>query len=145
MNPKKLWLGMTLAPLLIAVLSGCPNTADGMSKDTKNAGEASAQAAEKLGEKTSQMASGASSDVKEMGKNVTAALEVTPRVKTALTADVDLNDAKNQIDVDSKDGIVHLKGHVTTSALKKKAGEIAAKEIKDAGGTDKVMNQLLVK
>lgn len=145
MNPKKLWLSTALAPLLMAVLSGCPNTADGMAKDSKNAGEASAQAAEKMGEKTSQMATGVGESAKAMGKNATAALEVTPRVKTALTADVDLNDAKNHIDVDSKDGIVHLKGHVTTSALKKKAGEIAAKEIKDAGGTDKVMNQLLVK
>ena len=80
-----------------------------------------------------------------MGQDVAGALQVTPLVKTAITADTELNDAKNSIDVDSKDGMVYLKGHVTSSALKAKATKIAQERIKENNGTDKVMNQLLVK
>ena len=141
-------LGMFLA-------AGCQNTAEGVKDDAaKNtaaveksaevAGEKAAQAVETAGEKTAQAAANAGKTMANAGQDVTGALQVTPMVKTAIAADTDLNDAKNKIDVDSKDGIVHLKGHVTTNELKKRAGEIAEKTIKDNKGTDKVMNQLLV-
>lgn len=146
MNPKKIvWAGAVVAPLLLGVVSGCPNTADGMARDGKVAAAASSEAAEKMGEKTAQAARDSNQSAGKMGRNVVAALEMTPRVKTALTADPDLNDAKNHIDVDSQDGVVHLKGSVSTSAQRTKAGAIAAKAIKDGGGTDKVSNELTVK
>ena len=142
---KPLWLSAALVPVFFGVLSGCQNTADGLSKDTENAAKATAKAAAKVGEKTSKAATDANVSAKDTGGNITAALEVTPRVKAAITADPELNNAKNHINVDSKDGIVHLKGSVSSNALKAKAGAIAAKAIKDGGGTDQVMNHLLVK
>lgn len=138
------WAGALLAPMLLSVASGCPNTAEGMAQDGKVAAAASSEASEKMGEKTAQAARDSNRSAGKMGRNAVAALEVTPRVKTALTADTGLNDAKNHIDVDSMDGVVHLKGYVSSAALKRKAGEIAEKAIRDAGGTDKVSNELTI-
>ena len=142
-----LWLMSGLATLLTGVGSGCQNTADGAAKDTKIAAEATAQAAQKVSQKAAETIekTDAKGTAKHLGKNVTAALEVTPRVKAALLADKELSGAGNHLDVDSKDGIVHLKGHVVSNALKKRAGEIAKKTVRDSGGTDEVRNHLLVK
>jgi osmotically-inducible protein OsmY len=90
------------------------------------------------------MADHAGEIAKGAGQNVTGALEVTPMIKTAITADAELNDAKNKIDIDTKDGIVHIKGHVTSNALKAKATKIATDKITENQGTDKVMNHLLI-
>lgn len=112
---------------------GCQKTAEGVSQDAQNAGAKIEQTAEKTGEAVSQGA-----------QNAGAALGMTPKVKNAITADAGLNDPKNLIDVDSTDETVHLKGHVTSNELKKKAGEIAAKTVKDANGKQTVSNELLV-
>jgi hyperosmotically inducible periplasmic protein len=130
---------------LLGLAAGCSNTAKGISQDGKVAAAASSEASEKMGEKAAQTMRDSNQSAGKMGRNVAAALEMTPRVKTALTADPEINDAKNHIDVDSKDGMVHLKGTVSSNALKTKAGEIATKAIKDGGGTDQVMNELTVK
>ena len=100
-HPQSSWLRVTIAALAVGALSGCPNTTDGISKDSKVAAENTAEATEKAGENAAKSAMKAGAAAKELGHNVTAALEVTPRVKTALTADSELNDAKNHIDVDS--------------------------------------------
>jgi len=46
--------------------------------------------------------------------------------------------------VDTKDGVVYLKGHVVSNDEKRLAGDIASKTVKEANSTDKVMNQLTV-
>ena len=143
------------AALSTAALTGCQNTAEGVAEDSQNAaqktaevakeaGEATAQAAEKTGEVAAQAVNSATKDAKEVGKDIAGALQVTPLVKTALAADTEINDPKNKIDVDSKDGMVYLKGHVTSNTLKAKATKIAQDRIKENKGTDKVVNQLLV-
>ncbi|MBB6053250.1 BON domain-containing protein [Armatimonas rosea] len=137
-------IGATLALLTLGMVSGCKNTGEGMSKDTEIAKQSASAETEKAGENAAKMANSAGEIAKGAGQNVTGALEVTPLIKTAITADTELNDAKNKIDIDTKDGIVHIKGHVSSNALKAKATKIATEKIKENQGTDKVMNQLLV-
>jgi osmotically-inducible protein OsmY len=154
-NSLSLPLVALLSLGLFSVATGCQNTAEGMKEDSQVAGQKAAESAEKTseavsksseaaGEKMAKMADNASKSAKELGQDLTGAFQVTPIVKTALAADTELNDAKNKIDVDSKDGIVHLKGHVTSNALKQKATRIAQERIKENHGIDKVMNHLLI-
>ena len=79
--------------------------------------------------------------------NASLALSVTPKVKTALIADSGLADPANQIDVDSKDKVVHLKGHVKNNELKRKAGQIAKETLASMNAPDdvKVSNELLTR
>lgn len=127
-----------------AALTGCSNTADGVSKDAENAGTAVKEGADRVASATEKATEDAVNAGKKAGENVTGAVQVTPDVKAALLADSELNNTANKIDVDTADKVVHLKGHVMSNELKKKAGEIAEKTIKDAGGTDTVMNELVV-
>jgi len=113
---------------------GCQNTAEGVAEDSQNAGKAI-----ETGAKEAERAT------KDAAKDTSAALALTPKVKNAIIADTQLNDPRNQIDVDSADNVVHLKGHVTSTALKAKAGEIAQRTLKDANATDKLSNELEVK
>jgi len=114
-------------------LFGCQNTAEGMKEDTSKNVPAAEKAVENAAEKT-----------KEATANTGDALTLTPKVKSAIVADPKLNDPKNVIDVGTKDGVVHLKGHVLNNDLKRLAGDIAAKTVKDSGSKDTVMNQLTV-
>ena len=68
-----------------------------------------------------------------------ASATLTTKVKTALAADVGMRTMTN-INVDSLDGVVTLKGHVDSADAKKKAGEIA----KQVDGVKSVKNQLRV-
>jgi hyperosmotically inducible protein len=64
---------------------------------------------------------------------------LTTKVKTALASDVGMKTMTN-IDVDSNNGVVTLKGRVDTADAKKKAGDIAKK----VDGVKSVKNQLKV-
>lgn len=141
---KQSGLPLTLALLSLGMVTGCQNTSEGMSKDAEIAKQTASAETEKAGENAAKMANSAGEIAKGAGQNVTGALEVTPLIKTAITADTELNDAKNKIDIDTKDGVVHIKGHVSSNALKAKATKIATEKIKENQGTDKVMNHLLV-
>src|SRR5262245_46755936 len=68
-----------------------------------------------------------------------ASATLTTKVKSALAADVGMKTMTN-INVDSVDGVVTLKGHVDSAESKKKAGEIA----KQVDGVKSVKNQLRV-
>ena len=114
-------------------LVGCQNTAEGMKEDANKNGAAVENSAQNAADKT-----------KEATANAGDALTLTPKVKSAIVADAKLNDPKNLIDVDTKDGVVYLKGHVLTNDQKKLAGDIAAKTVTESGSKDKVMNQLTV-
>ena len=84
-------------------------------------------------------------DANERAKNreavtsTTAGAALTTKVKTALAKDEGLKTLTN-IDVDSKDGVVTLKGKVDSADLKKKAGEVAKK----VSGVKSVKNELKV-
>ena len=69
----------------------------------------------------------------------TAGAALTTKVKSALAADAGMKTVTN-IDVDSKDGVVTLKGKVDSADLKKKAGDIAKK----VSGVKSVKNELKV-
>ena len=69
----------------------------------------------------------------------TAGAALTTKVKTALASDAGLR-TMTSIDVDSKDGVVTLKGKVDSADLKKKAGEVAKK----VSGVKSVKNELKV-
>ncbi len=147
-------------------LFGCSNTAEGVSKDTADAAAATADAAKKTGEAvkdTAQKAGDATAkvavdagkavdnatkdvqnDAKSAAKNTSAALALTPKVKAAILADAELGKSDNRINVDSADNVVHLKGTVTSEALKKKAEEVAKKTLTEANATDTVSNELTV-
>jgi hyperosmotically inducible protein len=64
---------------------------------------------------------------------------LTTKVKTALASDVGMKTMTN-IDVDSNNGVVTLKGRVDTADAKKKAGDIAKK----VDGVKSVKNELKV-
>lgn len=94
---------------------------------------------------TVNAANNAENGVKDAAKDATAATVVTPKVQSALSDDPMFKDTKNgQINVDSKDNVVHLKGHVLTNELKKHAGEVAQKVLKENNSTDSVSNELMV-
>jgi len=76
---------------------------------------------------------------RETVSSTAAGATLTTKVKTALASDAGLSTMTN-IDVDSKDGVVTLKGKVDSADLKKKAGEVAKK----VGGVKSVKNELRV-
>ena len=112
---------------------GCSNTAEGVKEDASNAGQKVSEATDKTVDATKQATS-----------NAGEALGVTPKIKLAITSDSKLNDTRNVIDVDSKDNVVHLKGHVVSNEMKRRAEEVASKAMKDAGITDTLSNELTV-
>ena len=76
---------------------------------------------------------------REAVTSTTAGAALTTKVKTALAKDEGLK-TMTSIDVDSKDGVVTLKGKVDSADLKKKAGEVAKK----VSGVKSVKNELKV-
>jgi len=68
-----------------------------------------------------------------------AGTALTTKVKTALASDAGLK-TMTDINVDSADGVVTLKGKVDSADMKKKAGEIAKK----VNGVKSVKNELRV-
>jgi osmotically-inducible protein OsmY len=133
-----------LALLLGLGAVGCQNTQEGLEKDAANAGREVSQTAEKTGEAISEGAREVGKDVKEATGDIGAATTLTPDIKNAITADSQLNDPRNRIDVDSEDEVVHLKGHVTSNELKQKAGEIAQRVLNERNAKNKLSNELVV-
>jgi hyperosmotically inducible protein len=76
---------------------------------------------------------------RETVTSTAAGATLTTKVKSALAADAGLSTMTN-IDVDSKDGVVTLKGKVDSADLKKKAGEVAKK----VSGVKSVKNELKI-
>lgn len=130
--------------LAFLIAAGCGNTADGVRKDAQINARAADEASHEAGKDMAAAAHDANKTLHGAGKNVAGALEITPSVKVAIAADEQLNDKRNKIDVDTADGVVHLKGHVVSAALKAKAGAIAQKALADIKATDKVENHLEV-
>lgn len=121
----------------VDVAAATKDAADATGKAAKDAADATGKAAKDAADATGKAA-------KDAGKTATGALEVTPKVKLAILADKDLNDTHNLINVNTKDGVVHLEGHVASESRKKKAGMIATKTLKDMNATDTVSNELTV-
>jgi osmotically-inducible protein OsmY len=99
---------------------------------------------EQEAEKASSKANEALDTVGEAVDSAAAATTLTPRLKTAITADPDLNDPKNHINIDSNDERVTIDGHVETAALKARAEKIVREEMRKANATQTVVNNLHV-
>lgn len=136
-------LAFCLAGATFGVI-GCQNTAEGAKQDAAKDTAAVGNAAEKTAEATKDAADKAAVATKNAAANAGDALSMTPKVKNAIISNATLNNPKNLINVDTKDNVVHLKGHVLTNDMKKLAGDIAAKTVKEAGSSDTVTNELTV-
>ncbi len=81
---------------------------------------------------------------KEDLRDTTDALSITPRVKGAIIADAQLNDRRNHINVGTKDYLLHLTGHVYSSAIKSRASSVAARKLHQMHKSYKVSNELSI-
>ncbi len=116
------------------------NAADNAANAVANAGEAVANAADNAGEAVA----GAASNAANAAANAGSASLVTSQVKLAITANKQLNEDGNLINVDTKDGKIVLSGHVKSAELKKTAQTIAEKIKKDRNFSETVVNNLTV-
>jgi osmotically-inducible protein OsmY len=139
---KLIYLPIVVCLLFGAV--GCSNTTEGAKKDIEQGSENASERMKEGMDSASNMAKEAGNSAKELGADVEAATVLTTRVKTAITADKELNDSKNMIDVDSNKETVTLKGHVATNELKAKAEKVAKEEMAKVKATQTLKNDLLV-
>ncbi len=134
----------TTAVALLAVLgalAGCGERGEGgptVGQRVDSAVERSAEAGRDVREGAREAAQDANTAVMGAGARVDDA-QITTQVKTGLSTDRDLS--AGQIDVDTKDGVVTLKGMAPTAAAKARASEIA-RNVKDVKSVD---NQLQVR
>ena len=131
--------GVCLAAAAFGLI-GCQNTAEGLKEDAAKNGPAIENAAQNTATAIKNAADKAVVSTKSAGESAT----VTPKVKSAIVGNAKLNDSRNKIDVDTKDGVVYLKGHVINNDEKRLAGDIATKAVKENGSNEKIMNQLTV-
>lgn len=117
-----------MKPILLTLAAiavwGCQNTVEGAKEDT-----------ESNMEKAAGTANQAMDSIDHAG--------LTLKVKTAITADADLNDSRNRIDVDAADGVLTLTGYVHSDELRERAETIAKEELGSTGHV-KVENKLEV-
>ena len=73
-----------------------------------------------------------------------AALAITPSVKHALITDTKLNDDNHIIDVDYRNSVVHLNGHVKSEDLRDRATAVAQRALDDLHVADRLENHLTV-
>lgn len=83
--------------------------------------------------------------IKEDTRDTTDALHITPAVKASILADSRLNDRRNHINVNTKDYVVHLVGHVYNNAIKERAGHIAAVKLAKMHKKYRVSNELAIR
>jgi predicted small secreted protein len=115
-------IALFAAGAMLLTILGCENTAEGIKKDA---------------EKDSRQAA-------EAGRDIGSAISLTPTIKAAIVADPTLNDPGNEINVETSEEQVVLKGHVKTEEMKAMAADIAQRTIKDKGGKQSVVNELVV-
>ncbi len=126
-------LGILLTASLIACF-GCQNTADGLQQDAEINRQKATQASENAGSK-----------LKETGADVSAAVTLTPAIKSALGKDVDLKPYVDNIDVDSTEEKVSLNGFVPSASAKLKAEDIAVAVMTERKAKQKLVNNLEIK
>ena len=144
MNPSlcRSLLSVSIATIAsIGLLAGCEKTTTRTSDGTTTTTTVTTPAPET----TAAMKSAGNemkNDAKSAADKAGTAIEdstITAKVKTALLADPDVKGLK--IDVDTKNGVVTLKGTADKPANRDRAVAIA----KDTGGVKSVENQLVIK
>jgi hypothetical protein len=127
----------------VGLLAGCEQktttrTPDGTSTTTTTITNPAPGATAEMKSAAKEMANDAKSAADKAG-NVIEDGAITAKVKTALLADPDVKGL--MIDVDTKNGVVTLKGTADKPANRDRAVAIA----KDTGGVKSVQDQLVVK
>ncbi len=136
-------LGVCLIGAFVG-MAGCQNTAEGVKQDAEKDERVIRNVADKAVEDTKIAVDKAAVKTKGASSEAGDALSLTPKVKTAILAQPKLRDSRNRINVNTKDHVVHLEGHVISGGEKRLAGDVASKTVKEAGAGAKVMNQLTV-
>lgn len=109
-------------------------------------GQAVKEGADTAVKTTEQAAAKTGEAVKDSTKQATDALGLTPTVKAAILRNPAFTDVKSyDINVDSVNGDVLLKGWVSNAEQKKQAENIAKSAVVKAHSPNKVINQLTVK
>jgi len=127
----------------VGLLAGCEQktttrSPDGTSATTTTVTNPAPEATAAAKSTTNEVANDASRAADKVG-NVIEDSAITAKVKTALLADPDVKGL--MIDVDTKDGVVTLKGTTDKSSNRDRAVAIA----KDTSGVKSVDSQLVVK
>lgn len=101
---------------------------------------------ETMGDRIGTAVEGAVESAADFTTDATMAATVTPSIKAKIIADDGLNDPAHLIDVTSRDRTVYLTGHVASSELKARAGEIAADWLESSSAPEdvKLVNELVV-
>jgi len=130
--------------LLSVVVTGCAHTANGVSQDAATDTQKVGQAAHNAAAATDAAAQNAGADATRAARNADAHAAVTPEVKTSFLRDPVLNNAANLINVESRDHITHLTGHVLTASMKQRATEDAQAALAKHNKSYRVSNELTV-
>ncbi len=156
-TPLRSLLSIAIATVAaVGLLAGCEQktttqSPDGTSKTTTttSVGNPAPQTTAEVKADTKEMGADVKSAAKEVGNDMSRAADkagtviqdsaITATVKTALLADPDVKGLK--IDVDTKNGVVTLKGTADKPANRARAVAIA----KDTNGVKSVEDQLVVK
>ncbi len=123
-----------LALIVALSLIGCSNTGEGIKEDVQAGSKNASEAARDVGQSAS-----------EQSRDLSAATMLTPKIKTAITADKLLNDSMNRIDVDSTSEEIILSGYVTSTTLKILASEITQQVLNENNAKQKIINNLSVR
>lgn len=123
-----------LALIVAFSLIGCSNTGEGIKEDVQAGSENASEAARDVGQSAS-----------EQSRDLSAATMLTPKIKTAITADKLLNESMNRIDVDSTSEEIILSAYVTSTTLKILASEITQQVLNENNAKQKIINNLSVR
>lgn len=82
--------------------------------------------------------------IERAGESIEAA-SLTPKIKAAIIGNPMLNDPKNEVNVDSVPGHIHITGYVKSAADKEEATKLARQVLKENGATDMLHNDLVVR
>lgn len=115
------------------ILTGCSSTSAGMKED-----------AEANGKKMSSEAGSLSENISGTGRDINAAMMLTPKITSAINDNQKAENDKNKIDVSSTEEKVILTGHVVSEERKAKAEELALGILRDNNAKQTLENKLVV-
>lgn len=143
MKMQKTWLGGAgLCAVALLGAAGCQDKNNNGMPDTPATAPQIEKTLDNAGAKVGKAVDNAVPAIKNAGKEVVGTAEdigTTGKIKTALMADKTIS--ASEINVTTKDAVVHLQGSVKNAAQKNLAGQIAKKE---AGAGYTIKNELMV-
>ena len=111
-------------------LTGCGNTLSGAKQDAAQDTQATQQAASTAAQQTQAEAQKAGAAIKAVPENAEANTVIRAAVKTAIIRDPVLADPHNLVNVNGRDHVITLTGHVGDASMKQRATEDAQVALK---------------